>query len=83
MSNQWEINEWGSSLDLGWLPFTEEEVVSSMYFTSKDIATYFLAKDIAYHLIAEDADFYFNTKKTTYHLIANDTYDYFTSKGES
>ena len=45
MSNQWEIDEWGSTSDLGWLPFGIEEVYTSLYFNTKDAACYFISKD--------------------------------------
>lgn len=60
MSNQWEINEWGSTLDLGWLPF--EEIYVSMYFVSKDATNYFTAKTTTYYFITDDTDNYFTSK---------------------
>lgn len=61
MSNQWEIDEWGSTLDLGWLPFTDE-VYISMYFTSKDNTHYFISESITNYFITKDTNNYFVSK---------------------
>ena len=54
MSNQWEIDEWGSTSDLGWLPFLEvEEVYASMYFISKDTTYYFVSKETTNYFVSK------------------------------
>lgn len=51
---EWEIDEWGSTLDLGWLPFSEvEEIYASMYFISKDTTNYFITKDTANYFVSK------------------------------
>lgn len=61
MENQWEINEWGSTLNLGWLPFIDE-VYISMYFTSKDSVSYFISETTTTCFITKDTNNYFVSK---------------------
>ena len=58
MSNQWEIDEWGSTLDLGWLPFADD-LYAEIYFVAKNTTNYFTAKTTTNYFVTDDTDYYF------------------------